>query len=94
MIDEDWNKITQCCQSLKNVSCRVNMINEKKYVEAQNNVAIDIQYCYDCWLIVILSVSISSKEIINTKNNKKSKILNNKWVTKIKCFKIRRVEKI
>ena len=42
MIDENWNKTTQCCQSLKDVSCRVNTINGKKYVETQNNVAADI----------------------------------------------------
>ena len=78
MIDEDWDKTTQCCQSLKNVSCRVNTINEEKYVEAQNSVAIDIQYRYDRWLIVVLSANISSKKITDTKNNKKSKTLNNK----------------
>ena len=93
MIDENWDKTTQCCQSLRNVSCRVNTINEEKYVETQNNVAIDIQYRYDRWLIVILSVNIFSKKTTNTKSNKKSKTLNNKWITEIECFEIKCVEK-
>ena len=94
MIDEDWNKITQCCQFLRDVNCCVNTIGEEKYVKTQNNVAVDIQYRYDRWLIVVFFVNISSKETTNTKSNKKSKTLNNKWITKIKCFEVRRVEKI
>ena len=94
MTDEDWDKTTQCCQFLKDVSCCVNTINEEKYVETQNSVATDIQYRYNRWLIVVLSVNISSKETTNTRNNKKNKTLNNKWITEIKCFEIRRVEKI
>ena len=94
MIDEDWDKTTQCCQFLKDVNCRVNTIDEEKYVETQNNVAIDIQYRYNRWLIVVLSVNISSKRTINTRNNKKSKTLNNRWITEIECFEIRRVERI
>ena len=94
MIDENWNKITQCCQSLKDVNCRVNMISEEKYVEAQNSVAVNIQYRYDRWLIIVLSINIFLKETINTRNNKKDKTLNNKWVTEIECFEIKRVERI
>ena len=94
MTDEDWNKTTQYCQSWKNVNCRVNMINEKKYVEAQNNVAVDIQYYYNRWLIIVFFVNIFSKETTNTKNNKKSKTLNNKWITEIECFEVKRVKKI
>ena len=78
MIDENWDKTTQCCQFLKNVNYRVNTINEKKYVKAQNNVAVNIQYRYDRWLIIVLFINISSKETTNTKSNKKNKTLNNR----------------
>ena len=72
----------------------MNIINEKKYVETQDNVAVEVQYHYNRWLIVVFIINIFSKKTINTRNNKKSKTLNNRWVTEIECFKIKRVEKI
>ena len=70
------------------------MINEKKYVKAQNSVTVDIQYCYDHWLIIVFFVNISSKKTTDIKSNKKDKVLNNRWITKIECFEIKRVEKV